>query len=109
MDENSHVALVFGASGISGWAATKNLLSYPSASTFGRIITLTNHPRSFSEFGLPHDPRLQLYSGINLRGRLEQVLAEMGKIPNLNGVTHMYYYGKFMISAISIEARKANG
>lgn len=95
MEDSNSVALVFGASGISGWAVTKNLLSYPSASTFRRLIALTNRPRSLAECGLPPDPRLELYFGINLRGRLEEILEEMrGKVPNLNEVTHMYYCGK---------------
>lgn len=102
MNDNSNVALVFGASGISGWAVTKNLLSYPSANTFSRIIALTNRPRLLSECRLPHDPRLELYSGVNLRGSLEKVLAEMGAVPNLNKVTHMYYCGMFMISTMTI-------
>lgn len=95
MEHNHNVALVFGASGISGWAVTKNLLSYPTANTFRRIIALTNRPRSLAENGLPQDPRLELYSGIDLRGSLEEVLEGMkGKIPSLSEVTHMYYCGK---------------
>lgn len=92
MESANNVALVFGASGISGWAVTKNLLSYPSANTFRRIIALANRPRSLAECGLPPDPRLELYSGINLRDSLEEVLEGMkGKIPNVTEVTHMYY------------------
>lgn len=93
-----NVALVFGASGISGWAVTKNLLSYPSFSTFDRVIALTNRPRSLAEFSLPQDPRLELYSGIDLCGNLDQVLERMKEtIPNLNEITHMYYCGMLIV------------
>lgn len=91
---SQNVALVFGASGISGWAVAKNCLSYPSTETFRRVIALTNRPRSQKECGLPYDDRIELYSGINLRGSLDEVLGGlMEKIPHLEEVTHMYYCG----------------
>ncbi|KAI9373898.1 hypothetical protein BJX61DRAFT_551884 [Aspergillus egyptiacus] len=91
-ESQNNVALVFGASGISGWAVTKNLLSYPSSATFSRVIALTHRPRTVAESGLPVDPRLELYSGVDLRGSLQDVRKQMqGKIPNLDQVTHVYY------------------
>ncbi|KAL4806072.1 hypothetical protein BDV18DRAFT_160140 [Aspergillus unguis] len=92
MAEPHNVALVFGASGISGWAVTKNLLSYPSKTTFSRVIGLTHRPRTVADSGLPQDPRLELYSGIDLRVSLEEVKQQMqGVIPDLDEVTHVYY------------------
>ncbi|KAL3440282.1 hypothetical protein BJX65DRAFT_316749 [Aspergillus insuetus] len=88
----NNVALVFGASGISGWAVTKNLLSYPTATTFSRVIALTHRPRTVEQTGLPQDPRLELYSGIDLRSNLQDVKAQMqSRIPRLDEVTHVYY------------------
>lgn len=94
LDKN--VALVFGASGISGWAVTRNLFSYPTASTFSRIIGLSNRPMDLAESQLPvEDHRLEIYSGINLREDLETVKARMTEsIPKINEVTHVYYCGK---------------
>lgn len=94
--ESKNVALVFGASGISGWAVTKNLLSYPTATTFSRVIGLTNRPVDLENSQLPtDDSRLEIYSGINLRGELSEVVALMkDKIPNVDQVTHMYYCGQ---------------
>jgi len=91
--ESKNVALVFGASGISGWAVTKNLLSYPTATIFSRVIGLTNRPFDLESSQLPtDDSRLEIYSGINLRGELSEVIAQMKKkIPNVDQVTHMYY------------------
>ncbi|KAL4780060.1 hypothetical protein BJX76DRAFT_339163 [Aspergillus varians] len=91
-ESQNNVALVFGASGISGWAVTKNLLSYPSSTTFSRIIALTHRPRTVEDSGLPSDPRLELYSGIDLRGTLQDVKHQMqSRIPDLEQVTHVYY------------------
>ncbi|KAL2801595.1 hypothetical protein BJX63DRAFT_442177 [Aspergillus granulosus] len=88
----SNVTLVFGASGISGWAVTKNLLSYPTSTTFSRVIALTHRPRTVQGTGLPEDPRLELYSGIYLRSNLQGVEQQMqSKIPNLDEITHVYY------------------
>lgn len=95
MADRKNVALVFGASGISGWAVTRTLLSYPSATTFSRVVGLTHKPRSVADSGLPQDPRLELYSGVDLRGTLEEVKTQMQNIvPNLDEVTHMYYCGQ---------------
>ena len=101
MGDNQKVALVFGASGISGWAVAQSCLSYPSTGTFRRVVALTNRPRSLKECGLPEDNRLELYSGINLRGSLDEVLERMKEnIPHLEEVTHMYYCG--MSGAVTI-------
>lgn len=95
MSERKRVALVFGASGISGWAVAKNLLSYPTATTFNRVIGLTHRPRTIEESGLPQDSRLELYSGVDLRSDLENVANQMqARIPRLDEVTHMYYCGR---------------
>ncbi|KAK1458594.1 SirQ [Colletotrichum cuscutae] len=90
---SKYVALVFGASGISGWAVTNNLFIYPTASTFCRIIGLTNRPMDLSGSQLPkNDPRLEIYSGINLREDIETVKEQMKiKIPNMQDITHVYY------------------
>lgn len=89
------VALVFGASGISGWAVTRSLLEYPTPSTFSRVIGLTHRPQTREELGLPDDPRLEVYSGVNLRADLEEVMNQMHEtVRQLDQVTHVYYLGK---------------
>lgn len=99
----NNVALVFSASGISGWAVTKNLLSYPSKTTFSRVIALTHQPRTVEDSGLPKDPRLELYSGINLCLDLQNIKQQMHSIiPDLNKVTHVYYLG---MSTTAIKGR----
>jgi hypothetical protein len=95
-----NVALVFGASGISGWAVTKNLLCYPTPNTFSKVIGLTNRPLTIEGSGLPHDQRLELHSDINLRSSLEEVKRSMKeKIDCLGKVTHVYYLGRYACSS----------
>lgn len=95
MAESKNVALVFGASGISGWAVTKCALSYPTPTTFDRVIGLTNRPLPLEKSGLPQDPRLELYHGVNLRESLDDVRSQLQeKVPNLQDVTHVYYLGE---------------
>ncbi|KAL4908855.1 hypothetical protein BDW74DRAFT_73698 [Aspergillus multicolor] len=104
MAESKNVALVFGASGISGWAVTKCALSYPTPTTFSRVIGLTNRPLPLEKSGLPNDPRLELYSGINLRQSLDDVLVQLQeKIPNLEEVTHVYYLAYSNATAYSVD------
>lgn len=84
MSELKKVALVFGASGISGWAVTKCALSYPTPTIFDRVIGLTNRPLPLEKSGLPHDPRLELHYGMNLRENLDEVISQLQeKVPNL--------------------------
>lgn len=92
-----NVALVFGASGISGWAVTKNLLTYPTSTTFSRIIALTHRPMELEHSQLPtDDKRLEFYHGVNLRETREVVIEQMKTIvPNVEEVTHVYYLGQF--------------
>lgn len=91
---NRNVALVFEASGISGWVLVKNLLTYPSASTFSRVIPLTNRPSTLEALGLPQDARIELHGGIDLRTSPEQVVGQLrARIAGLEEVTHVYYNG----------------
>jgi hypothetical protein len=83
-------ALVFGASGVTGHAIIKTLLSYPTPTTFSRVIGLTNRPLSSAIARLPEDERLELYSEINLLER-EKSLLQLQHIPGIQQVTHVYY------------------
>lgn len=98
----NQVALVFGASGISGWAVTRNLLSYPTRTTFSRVIGLTNRPMDLKNSQLPiDDPRLEIYSGLNLRSDLSSVIEQLrATVPNLEEVTHMYYCGPLLHGSV---------
>jgi hypothetical protein len=86
-------ALVFGASGITGWSIVQEALNYPTSTTFDKVIGLTNRPLTKAEALLPEDERLVLYSGINLSAGVEAVQASLSQIEGIGGVTHVYFSG----------------
>jgi nucleoside-diphosphate-sugar epimerase len=87
-------ALIFGASGISGWALCNQLLAYPSKDSFSRVTGLTNRPLSIEDAKLPHDPRLELLSGIDLSGTVESVKQDLEKkVKDIKDVTHVFFMG----------------
>jgi nucleoside-diphosphate-sugar epimerase len=92
MSTNYH-ALVFGASGISGWALVKEALSYPTPTTFSQVTALSNRPLSLSDAQWPDDPRLQLTSEIDLTHPTEKVVEGLKeKVKNVDTVTHVFLF-----------------
>lgn len=70
----------------------KEALVYPSKSTFAQVTGLTNRPLSLRDSKLPQDERLQLVSGIDLTGSVEQVVSAMKeKIKGIETVTHVIF------------------
>lgn len=85
-------ALVFGASGISGWAIVKEALSYPTKTTFAHVTGLTNRPYTIEGARLPKDDRLQLVSGVDLTGSTEDVVKALKeKVQHLDSVSHVFF------------------
>ncbi|PYH94354.1 hypothetical protein BO71DRAFT_379718 [Aspergillus ellipticus CBS 707.79] len=96
-DHNDH-AIVYGASGLIGWALINQLLSpYPDSGTFSKVTAVTNRPLDLSETQWPEShsrrPDLQLLSGVDLRGCDGLTLVEnLRRVANdIEGVTHIYY------------------
>jgi hypothetical protein len=89
-------ALVFGASGITGWAITNSALSYPTITTSTRILALTSRPLSLRDLGFHSDPRLQLYSGLDLSQDAESITQNLKKIDRIDEITHVYFAGKIV-------------
>ncbi|KAI1625814.1 hypothetical protein EDD37DRAFT_692827 [Exophiala viscosa] len=88
------VALVFGASGVSGWSFVNEILNdYPKKGVWQEVYALTNRPLSKETSCWPDDPRLSIVSGIDLlKGTQEDLEAELKeKIPHVDRVTHVYY------------------
>ena len=89
-------ALVFGATGIQGWAVVNQILKgYPSEDAFDKVTALTNRPIT-EEMLWPESKKLEIVSGINLltdKGQegLEKEMKE--KIPDIDTVTHMLFFG----------------
>ncbi|KAK5718749.1 hypothetical protein LTR15_008483 [Elasticomyces elasticus] len=91
---NNH-ALVFGATGIQGWAVTNQLLKgYPSSDSFDKVTALANRPPS-ENLLWPSSEKLQIVSGINLLNEdgqeaLEKQMKE--KVPGIETVTHVFFF-----------------
>ncbi|CAK7242297.1 MAG: hypothetical protein STHCBS139747_003784 [Sporothrix thermara] len=88
-------ALVFGASGVTGWSVVNEILSdYPKKGTFGGVIALTNRPLSLEQSRWPQDDRLTIVSGIDLlKGSQEDLERTMqDSIPGLDKVTDHYFF-----------------
>jgi hypothetical protein len=90
----SKTALVFGASGVTGWSFINEILNdYPEKNVWKRAHALTNRSLSQEQSQWPNDRRLNIVSGIDLLARSQKELEDelMKKIPDIGGVTHMYY------------------
>ena len=85
-------ALIFGVSGVSGWAIAREALSYPDRSKFSLVTALSNRPLSTLDSALPADPRLQLASGVDLTQPVEDVMQMLrNKVKHVNTVTHIFF------------------
>ena len=92
MSNHNH-ALVFGASGISGWAVVKEALGYPTPTTFAKVTALSNRPLSAADAQWPDDPRLQIASGVDLTLTVDDVVnALKEKVKNVETVTHAFLF-----------------
>lgn len=92
-------ALVFGSSGIQGWATVKALLEdYPTPTSFDRVTALTNRPLSLDVAQWPSSEKLQIVSGLDLlRGDQETLETDFkARVPDIENVSHVYFYAYVM-------------
>ncbi|KAH7039882.1 uncharacterized protein B0I36DRAFT_370828 [Microdochium trichocladiopsis] len=87
-------ALIFGASGVTGWAMVNEILNdYPKKGIWNKVYALTNRPLSREASCWPNDTRLDIVSGVDLlqgsQEELEQVMKD--KIKGFGNVTHVIY------------------
>jgi nucleoside-diphosphate-sugar epimerase len=92
-------ALVYGASGITGWAIVNQILNnYPDATTFSKVTALTNRPLSPEVTQWPKSSKLELVSGLDLlkesQEELEKSMQE--KISGIRNVTHVFFFAYIM-------------
>ena len=95
MAPSGNHALIYGASGISGWAIVNAILNgYPSKDTFSKVSALVNRPLTREMALWPNDPRLQIVSGIDLlKGSQEDLNRTIKeKVPDVDSVTQVYFY-----------------
>lgn len=97
----AHHALVFGASGILGWAVVNEILNnYPKRGTYSKVTALTNRPltRDVSLWPEPGAdvPELSIVSGVDLTQGTVDDMEEtfIRRVPDIDSVTHIYYFGK---------------
>jgi nucleoside-diphosphate-sugar epimerase len=101
MGEDIRHAIVYGASGLIGWALVDQLLnSYPTIRTFSKVTAVTNRPlnveRSCWPEASPSRPKLQLVSGVNLQSGDGDWLAKslQASVKDVETVTHIFYLGE---------------
>lgn len=100
MAEQSNHAIVFGASGLLGWAVANQLLSaYPHVGAFSKVTVALNRPVPESELYFPGPspsrPELQIASGVNLLSGTGEDLAKQlkEKVAGAETITHVFYNG----------------
>jgi hypothetical protein len=87
-------ALIFGASGISGWALLNEITSYPTPTTFAKITGLSNRPLTLEQAHLPQDPRLNLVNGIDLTKCVDEVVQMLKeKVEDAQTISHVFFTG----------------
>lgn len=87
-------ALIFGASGISGWAILNEITQYPTPQSFAKITGLSNRPLTIGQAYLKHDPRLQLVTGIDLTKSIPDVVQMLKeKVEDAHTISHVFFTG----------------
>ncbi|KAE8148347.1 hypothetical protein BDV25DRAFT_141870 [Aspergillus avenaceus] len=87
-------ALVFGASGINGWAFVNALANnYPDPGAFEYITAFTNRPLSAEQAQWPNSDKLRLVCGLDLKEASQETLEQelVNRVPNLESVTTVYF------------------
>lgn len=101
-------ALIFGASGVSGWSFVNEILhDYPKEGVWDKVHALTNRPLKKEDSHWPDDTRLNIVSGIDLlKGSQEELEDEIrSKVDGVEKVTHVYYLGAHIPSKIITTAQ----
>lgn len=92
-------ALVFGASGITGWAIVNTILTgSPDSSAFSKVTALTNRPFTQEVAQWPKSDRLNIVSGIDLlkdsQSDLEATIKT--RVTDVDTVSHVYFFAYIM-------------
>ncbi|PLB54866.1 hypothetical protein P170DRAFT_460875 [Aspergillus steynii IBT 23096] len=92
MSRGGKYALVFGASGISGWSLLNQCLRYPTPSSFRRVVGLCNRPFSKQDSFLPDDTRLDIIPGIDLTQSVATVTDQLkSKVKDVEQVEVVFF------------------
>ncbi|CBX98937.1 hypothetical protein IAQ61_007455 [Plenodomus lingam] len=90
----SPTALVYGATGVTGWGLCKNLLEQQADSastpTFSRVIGVCKQPAQ--DLGLfLEDKRFELVDGVDLLQGEDSVVEVLKEVKGIENVTHVFY------------------
>jgi len=101
----SKSALIFGASGVTGWAFVNEMLNdYPKKQIWTKVHALTNRPLKAEDSLWPKDDRLNIVSGIDLlKGSQDDLERELRNIDAIEKVTHVYYLGRYSFSVFKTQ------
>jgi hypothetical protein len=98
MAQTGKHALIFGASGISGWSLLNQALQYPTPTSFNRVTGLCNRPWTSKDAYLPDDQRLNIVSGIDLTQSVEAVKAQLKeKVEDVESVDVVFFCGMYLL------------
>ena len=88
----SKQALVFGASGISGWAIVRECVL---SGEFNRTVAITKRPLEALAFLLTEDKTktIEVLSGVDLTKDVDSVIQRVKAIEDIDKITHVYYTG----------------
>jgi len=98
-ESNAHHALVFGASGITGWSIVNTILNgYPDSSAFSKVTALTNRAFTQEVSQWPKSDKLNIVSGIDLlKGSQSELEATIkSRVTNVDTVSHVYFFAYIM-------------
>lgn len=106
MAQTGKHALIFGASGISGWALLNQTLQYPTPTTFSRVTGLCNQPWIKKDTYISDDQRLNIVSGIDLTQSVEVVKAQLKeKVEKVESVDVVFFCGNFQNCYVGISLK----
>ncbi|RFU72859.1 hypothetical protein TARUN_9396 [Trichoderma arundinaceum] len=98
----SSQAIIFGASGISGWAIARAAVLSKAPFDFSNVIALTSRPLPLRDSGLPDDPKLKLRSGLDLTKGVDAVTQFLSQIEGIENTTHVYFTGLSLSQRTSV-------
>ncbi|KAF7185723.1 Short chain dehydrogenase sirQ [Pseudocercospora fuligena] len=86
-------AIVFGASGVTGWSFINEILhDYPQTGLWEGVVAMTNRSLKQEDSLWPADPRLQIVSGVNLLDSQDTIEAKLkDNVQHVGDITHVFY------------------
>jgi hypothetical protein len=92
-----HHALIYGASGITGWAIVNQLLqNNANSDQFSRVTALTNRPLDHKDTLWPQSAKLLLTTANIMHEGGQKGLENdlKSKVKDISTVTHVYFFGR---------------